>query len=64
MTIGDQASMRKELESEYRIWAQICLDKHGLPWPIGESEIKDATDQHLNMELKKLKVLGRTPHEG
>jgi hypothetical protein len=54
---------RQELEDEYRTWAQICLDKHGMPWPVKESELSSASDSHLTLEIKKLKVLGRTPHE-
>jgi len=63
MAINDQAR-RREIEEEYRVWAQICNDKHGLPWPISEDELRNASDQDLSRELKKLKVLGRTPHEG
>jgi hypothetical protein len=54
---------RRELEEEYRTWARICEDKHGNPWPIHQDEIANASDQDLMSEVKKLKLLGRTPHE-
>jgi len=63
MTISDQ-NRRRELEEEYRVWAQMCLDKHGLPWPVKDSDLNSISDQELSQEVKKLKVLGRTPHEG
>jgi hypothetical protein len=55
---------RQEMEDEYIVWADICRDKHGLPWPIPQTALADASDVHLAREIKKLKVLGRTPHEG
>lgn len=57
-------TFRSGLELEYRTWAQICLDKHGQPWPIADADVKDATEQELQLEIKRLKTLGRTPHEG
>lgn len=54
---------RTELEQEYLTWAQLCLDKHGLPYPIQQEKLGESSDQDLSTELKKLKVLGRTPHE-
>lgn len=63
MPISDQ-DRRKELLDEYRTWARICEDKHGSPWPLAESSLSNATDQEILSEIKKLKVLGRTPHEG
>lgn len=56
-------SHRVELEQEYSTWAKLCEDKHGLPWPIPQDLLGDATDQAILVEIKKLKVLGRTPHE-
>lgn len=55
---------RLRLESEYRAWSNLCLDKHGLPWMIKEDEIATVDDFVLLAALKELKVLGRTPHEG
>jgi len=55
---------RENAENEYRVWAQICYDKHGLPWPITEDELPDAALPVLVQEIKRLKVLARTPHEG
>lgn len=55
---------REELERLYRTWAQICMDKHGLPWPIAEENLSSTSSQKLLAEIKELKVLGRTPHEG
>jgi hypothetical protein len=63
MPISDQQH-RQALLDEYRVWARICEDKHGLPWPILESQLQTATDQEILAESKKLKMLGRTPHEG
>lgn len=63
MPLSDQ-NRRQELLDEYRVWAKICEDKHGLPWPIVESQLASATDQEVLSEIKKLKMLGRTPHEG
>lgn len=54
---------RLEAEEEYRAWARICEDKHGLPWPILEDAIPDSTTSRLLSEIKKLRTLGRTPHE-
>jgi hypothetical protein len=54
---------REELVEEYRVWAQLCQDKHGLPWPIHLDELDSASSQEILLEVKKLKVLGRTPHE-
>jgi hypothetical protein len=54
---------RQEAESEYKTWAQICLDKHGHPWPVSEEELASISDQRLAQEIKRLKALGRTPHE-
>lgn len=64
MPQNQQSDQREELERLYRTWAQICLDKHGLPWPIEEDKISSVTDQKLLAEIKELKILGRTPHEG
>lgn len=58
-----KSRQRLELESDYRTWATICLEKHGHPWPISEDDVAQATDQELSMEIKKLRTLGRTPHE-
>jgi hypothetical protein len=55
---------RLELEDEYRVWCRLCEDKHGLPWPVPEEDINATPDHKLLSEIKKLKVLGRTPHEG
>lgn len=63
MTLTNQ-DRRREIEEEYATWANICLNKHGLPWPIKVDAVKDATDQEIFAEIKKLKVLGRTPTEG
>lgn len=54
---------RQELEDEYLVWANICLDKHGLPYPIQREGLKEVSDSELSAEIKRLKVLGRTPHE-
>lgn len=54
----------RELFALYCVWAQICSDKHGLPWPLSRDEAQDAADDILMKEIKKLKELGRTPHEG
>lgn len=62
MPLSDQ-DRRQDLLSEYRTWARICEDKHGQPWPISESQLQSASDQEVMQEVKKLKVLGRTPHE-
>ena len=56
-------SRRVELEQEYAVWAKICEDKHGLPWPISQDRLMDVPELDLLAEIKKLKVLGRTPHE-
>jgi hypothetical protein len=55
---------RKALESEYIVWAGICEDKHGQPWPFSVDDLPAISDAELSVEVKKLKVLGRTPHEG
>lgn len=60
----EAAARRRELEEEYTTWARICENKHGLPWPIKQDEITKALDSELLAEVKKLKVLGRTPAEG
>lgn len=54
---------RRELEDEYAVWAKLCSDKHGLPWPISAESVPTASNLQLSLELKKLKTLGRTPHE-
>lgn len=54
---------RQEIEEEYRVWARICEDKHGLPWPVPEDLIPNSDTSKLLSEIKKLKMLGRTPHE-
>lgn len=56
--------VRHELEEEYRAWARICANKHGLPWPVSDDELPTVSDSDLMAEIKKLKDLGRTPHEG
>ncbi len=55
---------RKLHETEYRTWAQICLDKHGTPWPVAEEDLATTSDEVLMAMIKMLKMLGRTPHEG
>jgi hypothetical protein len=52
-----------ETRQEYETWAQICEDKHGLPWPIPRDRVEASSLADLLREIKKLKVLGRTPHE-
>jgi hypothetical protein len=54
---------RTELEEIYVAWARVCEDKHGLPWPIPVDRIQAASDLELQQEVKKLKDLGRIPHE-
>jgi hypothetical protein len=56
--------LRIELEEEYVVWATICMDKHGLPWPIKQESVSTVPVSDLLREIKKLKILGRTPHEG
>lgn len=53
---------RKMLETEYFTWALICLDKHGLPWPVPAEMVPKLTDIELNRTVKNLKELARTPH--
>jgi len=54
---------RQEILDEYRVWARICEDKHGLPWPVSDDLLPDTDTSKLLLEIKKLKMLGRTPHE-
>lgn len=54
----------RELFEQYCAYASICADKHGLPWPISREEARDAASDVLQSEIKKLKELARTPHEG
>lgn len=60
---AQDSKARRAAEEEYRTWAQICEDKHGMPWPITQDDVPDATLSELVHETKKLKILGRTPHE-
>jgi hypothetical protein len=57
------SAARQELESDYMTYAQLCLDKHGHPWPVSREKLKDTSDQELLLELKKLRALARIPHE-
>lgn len=63
MAQSESDRRRLELVQEYTVWANLCENKHGLPWPILSDQLDSASDQTLLAEIKKLKVLGRTPHE-
>jgi hypothetical protein len=54
---------REEIEEEYVTWARLCENKHGLPWPIKQDDLGSHSSADLLSEIKKLKVLGRTPPE-
>lgn len=62
--MATQNAVRRVLESEYRTWAQICLDKHGSAWPVKEEDLPSVSDEQPAMIIKSLRLLGRTPHEG
>jgi hypothetical protein len=64
MATNAPSDQRRLHETEYRTWAQICLDKHGTPWPIAEENLSATSDEVLLAAIKTLKMLGRTPHEG
>lgn len=59
----NSADQRRELMDEYRVWANICKDKHGLPWPLAEDALDKALDSEILAEIKKMKVIARTPHD-
>jgi hypothetical protein len=63
--MAEQRDLHRVLiESEYRTWAQIVLDKHGQPWPIPDDQVPSASESDLITATKVLRSLGRTPHEG
>lgn len=63
MAINQIDRLKQEVIEEYITWARMCESKHGLPWPIHADELRDVELSTLLAEIKKLKVLGRTPPE-
>lgn len=54
----------KEAFEEYCVYARLCQDKHGLPWPLDRDEAENTPLDVLRAEIRKLKDLARTPREG
>lgn len=59
----NEDAKRLVLIAELKTWDTICKDKHGFAMPLSEDDLAKLPLSDLELELKKLKTLGRTPHE-
>jgi hypothetical protein len=64
MILNRQDAHDQELITEYLMWEEICVSKHGFaPVDIDALITAGETREQFSRRIKKMKDLARTPHE-